>query len=136
MNKVQVAVWNELVDRVPTYALVANVDLVVIRFDDEVSVLYGRCAHRGALMSDGTLMVKILSAAFTAGTTGLIQVLVNTTILKRCRNLERGSTMVLYSWTGTRSKTGHDGTPNPMNATPTRACIRITQAHRTSRTSN
>ena len=53
MNKVQVAVWNELVDRVPTYALVANVDLVVIRFDDEVSVLYGRCAHRGALMSDG-----------------------------------------------------------------------------------
>ena len=53
MNKVQVAVWSELVDRVPTYALIANVDLVVIRFDDEVSVLYGRCAHRGALMSDG-----------------------------------------------------------------------------------
>src|SRR5210317_1462029 len=53
MNKVQVAVWSELVDRAPTYALVANVDLVVTRFDDEVSVLYGRCAHRGALMSDG-----------------------------------------------------------------------------------
>ncbi|MFT5506051.1 MAG: glutamate synthase domain-containing protein 2/nitrite reductase, partial [Gammaproteobacteria bacterium] len=29
------------------------VDLVVTRYDDEVSVLYGRCAHRGALMSDG-----------------------------------------------------------------------------------
>ncbi len=28
-------------------------DLVVIRYDDQVSVLYGRCAHRGALMSDG-----------------------------------------------------------------------------------
>jgi glutamate synthase domain-containing protein 2/nitrite reductase/ring-hydroxylating ferredoxin subunit len=29
------------------------VDLVIVRFDDSVSVLYGRCAHRGALMSDG-----------------------------------------------------------------------------------
>ena len=28
-------------------------DLVVIRFDDRVSVLYGRCLHRGALMADG-----------------------------------------------------------------------------------
>jgi glutamate synthase domain-containing protein 2 len=40
-------------DRVPAHALVADVDLVVIRYDDEVSVLYGRCAHRGALMADG-----------------------------------------------------------------------------------
>jgi nitrite reductase/ring-hydroxylating ferredoxin subunit len=31
----------------------AEVDLVVVRFDDEVSVFYGRCLHRGALMSDG-----------------------------------------------------------------------------------
>jgi len=42
-----------LEDRVPMHALVADVDLVVIRYDDEVTVLYGRCAHRGALMSDG-----------------------------------------------------------------------------------
>ena len=28
-------------------------NIVVPRFDDQVSVLYGRCAHRGALMSDG-----------------------------------------------------------------------------------
>jgi len=49
----QVAVWSELVDRHPTYALVANVDLVVIRYDEQVSVLYGRCLHRGALLSDG-----------------------------------------------------------------------------------
>ena len=40
-------------DRVPAHALVADVDLVVIRYDESVSVLYGRCAHRGALMSDG-----------------------------------------------------------------------------------
>ncbi len=45
--------FDELVDRVPAHALVADVDLVVIRYDDDVSVLYGRCAHRGALMSDG-----------------------------------------------------------------------------------
>ena len=31
---------------------VANVDLVIVRLDGNVSVLYGRCAHRGALMSD------------------------------------------------------------------------------------
>jgi len=44
---------DDLADRVPAYALVAGVDLVVIRYDDQVSVLYGRCAHRGALMADG-----------------------------------------------------------------------------------
>lgn len=49
----KVATWTELPDRSPAYALVAGVDLVVIRFDDDVSVLYGRCLHRGALMSDG-----------------------------------------------------------------------------------
>ena len=53
MNRVSVAKWNELADRKPVYALVGDVDLVVTRFDDEVSVLYGRCAHRGALMADG-----------------------------------------------------------------------------------
>lgn len=53
MNKIAIKRWNELQDRVPAYALVADVDLVVTRFDNTVSVLYGRCAHRGALMSDG-----------------------------------------------------------------------------------
>ncbi|MDT8367956.1 MAG: glutamate synthase-related protein [Longimicrobiales bacterium] len=49
----KVAAWSELPDREPTYALVEGVDLVVIRHDDEVSALYGRCLHRGALLSDG-----------------------------------------------------------------------------------
>ncbi len=49
----KVATFSKLEDRAPAYALVANVDLVVVRYDDEVSVLYGRCLHRGALMSDG-----------------------------------------------------------------------------------
>ena len=53
MQRVRIAEWAALEDRQPAHALVANVDLVVIRFDDEVSVLYGRCAHRGALMADG-----------------------------------------------------------------------------------
>jgi len=37
-----VAEWNSLEDRKPAHALVASVDLVVTRFDDHVSVLYGR----------------------------------------------------------------------------------------------
>ncbi len=53
MNKLSIYSWNELQDRVPAHALVAGVDLVVVRLDDGVSVLYGRCAHRGALMADG-----------------------------------------------------------------------------------
>jgi glutamate synthase domain-containing protein 2 len=51
----KVAKWSELRDREPAYALVANVDLVIVRYDDNVSVLYGRCLHRGALMADGTI---------------------------------------------------------------------------------
>ncbi len=53
MNKISVANWEKLEDRAPQHALVGDVDLVVVRFDDEVSVMYGRCAHRGALMADG-----------------------------------------------------------------------------------
>ncbi|WP_170428517.1 glutamate synthase-related protein [Ruegeria arenilitoris] len=53
MNKVSVAKLDDLPDRKPKYALVGEVDLVVVRFDEEVSVFYGRCLHRGALMADG-----------------------------------------------------------------------------------
>ena len=53
MKTVSVKKWNELDDRAPTHALVADVDLVIVRVDETVSVLYGRCAHRGALMADG-----------------------------------------------------------------------------------
>jgi len=52
-NKTKITKFSELENRIPTYALVSNVDLVVIRDNDEVSVLYGRCLHRGALLSDG-----------------------------------------------------------------------------------
>ncbi|MCB1048983.1 MAG: Rieske 2Fe-2S domain-containing protein [Acidobacteria bacterium] len=53
MQKKEVATWSELKDRDPHYALVQGVDLVVIRYDDKVSVLYGRCHHRGAILADG-----------------------------------------------------------------------------------
>ena len=53
MNKVSVARWDTLRDREPAHALVSNVDLVIVRWGDEVSVLYGRCHHRGALLADG-----------------------------------------------------------------------------------
>ena len=49
----KIATWSELDDRAPAYALVAGVDLVVIRHDDRVSILYGRCHHRAALLADG-----------------------------------------------------------------------------------
>jgi len=55
MQKTAVATYSELTPLEPKYALVAGVDLVMVRWKDEdqVSVLYGRCAHRGALMADG-----------------------------------------------------------------------------------
>ncbi len=55
MKKVSIANWPEVQDRKPGYALIANVDLVYVRYDNNVSVMYGRCAHRGALMSDGSI---------------------------------------------------------------------------------
>ncbi|GAB5535924.1 MAG: glutamate synthase-related protein [Rubricoccaceae bacterium] len=60
MKKTSVAQLSQLPDRDPQYALVGEVDLVVVRFDDEVSVFYGRCLHRGALMSDGFVRGKDL----------------------------------------------------------------------------
>ncbi len=53
MTPISVAKLDTLPDRKPQYALVGEVDLVVVRFDEEISVFYGRCLHRGALMSDG-----------------------------------------------------------------------------------
>ncbi|MFQ5425837.1 MAG: glutamate synthase-related protein [Gaiellales bacterium] len=53
MKPVKIADWNEVVDRDPTGAFVAGVDLVIVRYGKRHSVLYGRCLHRGALMADG-----------------------------------------------------------------------------------
>lgn len=63
MNPTQVATWPTLTPGTPVHAVVANVDLVVLRWPDEdkVSVLYGRCRHRGALMADGGVSGERLS---------------------------------------------------------------------------
>lgn len=70
MNKVKVADWSKLVPEQPVHALVANVDLVVIRWPEEekVSVLYGRCRHRGALMADGTVKGERLTCGLHGST--------------------------------------------------------------------
>ena len=53
MDKHILARWDDLKDRAPAGFLVESVDLVAIRFGDELSVFYGRCLHRGALLADG-----------------------------------------------------------------------------------
>lgn len=53
MKQYELCKFSELIDREPKHALVENVDLVIIRNDNNVSVLYGRCLHRGVLMADG-----------------------------------------------------------------------------------
>jgi len=57
---VRIARWSELLDRRPVHARVGDVDLVIIRYDDQVSVLYGRCPHRGAPMADATVIDRNL----------------------------------------------------------------------------
>jgi len=49
---IQIKSLSELKDREPAYALVKNLDLVIVKYYENVSVLYGRCLHRGALMAD------------------------------------------------------------------------------------
>ena len=51
-RRTRIAAWSDLEDGKLTYALVADVDLVVLRGGSEVSVFYGRCLHRGVLLAD------------------------------------------------------------------------------------
>jgi nitrite reductase/ring-hydroxylating ferredoxin subunit len=59
MRPSQVKIFSELEINNPSHALVENVenvDLVITRYgdsEDKLSVFYGRCAHRGALLADG-----------------------------------------------------------------------------------
>jgi len=52
-RKTRIAAFSDLEDGKPAYALVAGVDLVVLRAGSDVSVFYGRCLHRGVLLADG-----------------------------------------------------------------------------------
>ncbi len=51
---------NDLQEKVPAHYSVKEVDLIVIKYGNEVSVLYGRCLHRGALLADGHIEGKNL----------------------------------------------------------------------------
>ncbi len=55
MKPHKIASWDDIPDREPVGALVSTVDLVIVRFDDDHSVLYGHCLHRGALLADGSI---------------------------------------------------------------------------------
>jgi len=51
-----IAAWEEVPDRAPIGVVVGGVDLVVVRWGEDHSVLYGRCLHRGALLADGAIV--------------------------------------------------------------------------------
>jgi glutamate synthase domain-containing protein 2/nitrite reductase/ring-hydroxylating ferredoxin subunit len=53
MKEIQLCAFSSLEELKPTHHQVHGLDLVVIKYGKEVSVLYGRCLHRGALLSDG-----------------------------------------------------------------------------------
>ena len=52
-RKIQLCNLSELGEKAPAHFIVNELDLVAIRYGTEVSVIYGRCLHRGALMADG-----------------------------------------------------------------------------------
>jgi methylamine---glutamate N-methyltransferase subunit C len=56
LTPIPIAQWPDLSDRQPHGVLTLGVDLVVVRWGHDHSVLYGRCLHRGALMADGKVV--------------------------------------------------------------------------------
>lgn len=55
MNIKPILKLSEIEEKTPTHALVNEIDLVVVKYENDYSILYGRCLHRGALMADGHL---------------------------------------------------------------------------------
>lgn len=54
MNQaIKIAEFSKLKDRKPEHRLVSDLDLVLVKYDKHISVFYGRCHHRGALLGDG-----------------------------------------------------------------------------------
>lgn len=60
MKKIKLARFDALSEKEPQGHLVLGLDLVAVRYGDSVSVLYGRCLHRGALLGDGHVEGKNL----------------------------------------------------------------------------
>jgi glutamate synthase domain-containing protein 2/nitrite reductase/ring-hydroxylating ferredoxin subunit len=53
MKEIKLARINDLSEKKPQHFQINGLDLVAVKHGSEVSVLYGRCLHRGALMADG-----------------------------------------------------------------------------------
>ena len=53
MKMIEIFPLTDLKEKQPKHHQINGLDLVLVRYGDKVSVLYGRCLHRGALMSDG-----------------------------------------------------------------------------------
>ena len=135
MSRVKVATWIELADRQPTGALVGNVDLVVVRYDDAVSVLYGRCLHRGAMLADGHVdgpnLICGLHGWDYRYDTGVSE-------YNNAERLHRFQSWVEHDacgWTRTRSSSGRRPIPNRIAGTRIKARSKILTARRRSRTS-
>jgi len=52
-KEIKLCAINDLKERTPAAYQINGLDLVAVKYDENVSVLYGRCLHRGALMADG-----------------------------------------------------------------------------------
>ena len=53
MKEFKLCSFDSLEEKTPTHHQVNGLDLVSIKYGNNISVLYGRCLHRGALMADG-----------------------------------------------------------------------------------
>ena len=53
MKALELCKFSELIEKEPIHKILNGLDLVIIKYGKEISVLYGRCLHRGALMADG-----------------------------------------------------------------------------------
>jgi methylamine---glutamate N-methyltransferase subunit C len=62
-EELAIARWSALGDRQPTMVRVGEVELVLVRDGDALSVLYGRCPHRGAPMGDARVEGESLLCA-------------------------------------------------------------------------
>lgn len=47
--------FSSLQEKVMVHKLIQNLDLIIIKYNKNISVFYGRCLHRGALLSDGSI---------------------------------------------------------------------------------
>ncbi len=53
IKKIKLCAVEDIQEKIPIHKIINDLDLVIIKYGNNVSVLYGRCLHRGALMSDG-----------------------------------------------------------------------------------